>query len=778
MKEGIKMTNQNGGSPGSKIMVAFIVSAVLFLALGTASILALVLSGAGFGFVIAVGIVSAGAFALTLVFAFVIGKKTSDKIGEMSRKVSRFLNGDMSVSFRTGDLSSGLGVLSEKIADVTDNLKNIAADVDGVSKKVENGDLNIIINEGVYSGAYKKTAEEINFIVRELSTETKNVLDFINNRAKGDKEASLNFKGEKSIYNSIMEGDFSKGDFFDDINEVLEAACDGDFSKRLNEEDYTEEQKEIVFAINGLLESVDIPTKEILEVFARIGEENDFETHLIEGSYKGVFSHIKYEINNAFDVIGSFFAEFIDIFSEISKQNLDVEFSNSYKGTFEEMKGYIENTLIDFNSLFYDIEKTVKHISSESNNIAGISDDLFTKTAMQSEAINGLNIGISKLSQQSIENESSTLEANKIASLAKERAFVGNSQMNDMLSAMNVINDASNSISDIIKVIEDIAFQTNILALNAAVEAARAGEHGKGFAVVADEVRTLASRSQQAAKETTELIETSIEKITAGSAIARDTAESLSDMIEKVNDISTIIGKASKISREQAEEIKNLSRSIDSIDSVARDINSKSQSALSGKSLERNVSSLLSMISKFKIKTKDSIEKAKKASKENNKKLEENSKNKNNAKDENKKEIKKEVKKEIKKEVKKENKKEVKKADVGNNNKKEPAKAENKNSDKKVKSDYAKQELRKTAPRNEYTSLDSIYTAGMNLNETSAPKINSVEGVRHFDGDIQDGKILAESIEAITSAVPRVTAPEAAEIPVIDFEKTKDFGKY
>ena len=163
-------------------------------------------------------------------------------------------------------------------------------------------------------------------------------------------------------------------------------------------------------------------------------------------------------------------------------------------------------TIENLNELLTEVINSGNHISHGAKELAASTQTVSQGATESSASLEEITASMSEINSQTHLNADNSNIASKLSQTAKENTQRGNTQMQQMTSAMEGIDDASNDISRIIKVIDEIAFQTNLLALNAAVEAARGGVHGKGFAVVAEEVRNLAARSATAAKETAQCI--------------------------------------------------------------------------------------------------------------------------------------------------------------------------------------------------------------------------------------------------------------------------------
>ncbi|WP_374075297.1 methyl-accepting chemotaxis protein [Bdellovibrio bacteriovorus] len=250
------------------------------------------------------------------------------------------------------------------------------------------------------------------------------------------------------------------------------------------------------------------------------------------------------------------------------------------------------------NGVIENLTSASDQVSSAAQQIASSSEELSQATTEQASSLEETVATIEELSSMVKVNSENASQAAQLSNETSEIAGRGEQEIRALVSSMGEISHDSKKIADIINVIDDIAFQTNLLALNAAVEAARAGEQGKGFAVVAEAVRSLAQRSSSAAKDITELIKASVERIENGSEQAERSGAVLVDIVAAVKKVTQINNEIASASTEQANGITQISKAMNQLDQVTQvNAASSEEAAASAEELSAQADSMSHVIS-------------------------------------------------------------------------------------------------------------------------------------------------------------------------------------
>ena len=278
------------------------------------------------------------------------------------------------------------------------------------------------------------------------------------------------------------------------------------------------------------------------------------------------------------------------LLGEMAHQNLD----------FQNILLSMRNMKVELSDIMRQINQSADQVSTASSHISDSAQTMSQGAVEQASSVEELAARIAEISDQAKGTAQGALEARNQTHLAGQEVSACNQQMQELMEAMGRIQHSSDEIGKIIKTIEDIAFQTNILALNAAVEAARAGSAGKGFAVVADEVRNLASKSAEASKSTSALIEHSSQAVNRGTDIARHTAETLMEVVNSMDSVVSSIDRIATVSNEQSYAVAQVTEGINQISGVVQSNSATAEeSAAASEQLSAEAVGLKKLVDKF-----------------------------------------------------------------------------------------------------------------------------------------------------------------------------------
>ncbi len=547
-------------------------------------------------------LVVAAVLALAVIIAVIVTRGITKPITKVAEAAERIANGNTDVQI---DIVSKdeTGQLAQSFKKMVGAVLAMTVDVDILTDAGTKGQLNTRADISRHQGDFRKIVEGIN-----------NTLDSI----------VTPFEEFKAVLSRFSVNDYTEkleGEYLGDIREMADAinttrerllamqeayveSARGDF-KRLEmykQIGHRSENDHMIPAIIKMMENIN----------AIIDEANLLSDAVVAGNlemrgdterYEGRYRELIAGMNSIMDAMAKPIGETVSVLGTMAHNDYTLQVSGEYQGSFGELSQSVNKVITTLNQVMHEINVAAGQVAVGAKQVSDGSQALSQGASEQASSIEELTSSITEIAAQTRQNAANATEANQLATEASSAAAKGNTQMDGMLRSMEDINESSNNISRIIKVIDDIAFQTNILALNAAVEAARAGIHGKGFAVVAEEVRNLAAKSAEAAKETTAMIEGSMKKVEEGSKIAKDTAAALNEILSSVEKAATLVGEIAVASNEQATGIAQVNSGIEQVAAVVQTNSATAEeSAATTEELSGQAETLQSMVERFKLR--------------------------------------------------------------------------------------------------------------------------------------------------------------------------------
>ncbi|WP_246505553.1 methyl-accepting chemotaxis protein [Coralloluteibacterium stylophorae] len=505
------------------------------------------------------GVLTVAGAALIAIIAglcWVIARLIARPVRAATAAAESIAAGRMDVDLE-GESRDEVGRLLESMRQMRARLQAVIAAQVELQHRHEAGEISYRIDASAFAGAYAEMAEKANDLAAGHIAVQTQVADLAQRYAVGDLSEDMpELPGEKAALTEAMRTTKRNlAAINDEIQRLAGAAARGDFGARGDEGRYDYAFRDMVAALNALMQEADAGLTDVGRVMSAIAEGD--LTRRVDRAYQGAFGRLAADANR----------------------------------TAEQLTGIVRG-----------IKGSVDSINTASGEIASGNQDLSGRTEEQAASLEETASSMEELTSTVRQNAENARQANQLAQGAGEVAVNGGRVVEEVVTTMGAISESSKKIADIIGVIDGIAFQTNILALNAAVEAARAGEQGRGFAVVASEVRSLAGRSADAAKEIKALIADSSEKVELGSELVNRAGATMTEIVSSVKRVTDIMGEITAASAEQSAGIEQVNRTVTQLDETTQQNAALVEEAsAAARSLEEQAGELAASVAVFRV---------------------------------------------------------------------------------------------------------------------------------------------------------------------------------
>ena len=353
-----------------------------------------------------------------------------------------------------------------------------------------------------------------------------------------------------------------------------------------------------IFVVLRIANRITKPIDNVVRAIDKMSD-GDLDVNLVVQRQDEI-GRISIKINQMVEKFRNIISDISYFLSELSGGNLSVASDVIYPGEFLNIQNSLTAIAFQLNETMTLISNAANQVNAGAEQVAAASQALSAGATEQAASVEELSASVTTVAKQAGENAENVRQASTYVAQTTTGVRHGNEQMKQLTGAMHEIRTSSEKISNITKVIEDIAFQTNILALNAAIEAARAGTAGKGFAVVADEVRMLAAKSADAASQTAALIEQSTVTVVEGDALVANTVKTLEEISRQAEQVNNAIILVEQASSNQAEAIDQIMKGLSQVsDVVQTNAATAEESSASSEELAAQAQTLNVEVSKF-----------------------------------------------------------------------------------------------------------------------------------------------------------------------------------